>query len=188
MSRRSNQRSLSKQARLYKQAKSNIKNLPVGRFLRFGVVGFSGLFVDLIVFYLLRDRLNVPLYLSAALSIEAAIVNNFLWNDAWTFADLATQQKVWSPHSRSTRAIRLSPRWLRFLKFNSICLAGAFLQIGLMALILLIPVVNQLPTLLGQFVLANWTDNANEYFAKIVAIALVTLWNFWLNLKLSWRN
>ena len=182
MSRRSNQRPL------YQRAKSSISHFPIGRFLRFGIVGFSGLFVDLIVFYLLRDRLNIPLYLSTALSIEAAIINNFLWNDAWTFADLATQQKSYSPHSRRTIPIRPNPRWRRFLKFNSICLAGAALQVGLMALILLVPIVNRLPVLLGQVVSAHWTDNANEYFAKIMAIALVTLWNFWLNLKLSWRS
>ncbi|MGB7250059.1 MAG: hypothetical protein WBC73_14060, partial [Phormidesmis sp.] len=70
---------------------------------------------------------------------------------------------------------------------NLVCLLGAFLQVGIMALLLLVPVINQLPSLLGQFMSADWVDNANEYFAKIVAIALVTLWNFWINLKLSWR-
>ncbi|MGB7249582.1 MAG: GtrA family protein [Phormidesmis sp.] len=151
------------------------RRFPIGRFLRFGVVGFSGLFVDLVVFYLLRELIGLPLYVSTALSIEAAIVNNFLWNDAWTFADLAQKQKGWGA------------RLGRFYKFNLVCLLGAFLQVGIMALLLLVPVVNQLPSLLGQFMSAEWVDNANEYFAKIVAIALVTLWNFWINLKLSWR-
>jgi dolichol-phosphate mannosyltransferase len=27
----------------------------------------------------------------------------------------------------------------------------------------------------------------NEYLAKLIAIAIVTFWNFWVNLKLSWR-
>ncbi|MDE5080238.1 MAG: glycosyltransferase family 2 protein, partial [Trichodesmium sp. St18_bin1] len=27
----------------------------------------------------------------------------------------------------------------------------------------------------------------NEYLAKLIAIATVTLWNFWINMKLSWR-
>ena len=148
---------------------------PIGRFLRFGVVGFSGLFVDIVVFYLLREVIGLPLLMSTVLSIEVAIVNNFLWNDAWTFADLAQKQKGW----RS--------RLQRFGKFNLVCVAGAGLQIGIMFLILLLPPVNQLPALVGEFVTASWTDNANEYFAKVVAIALVTLWNFWLNLKLSWR-
>ena len=153
-----------------------MRNFPIARFLRFGIVGFSGLFVDFAVFYLLRELLNLPLYPSTALSIEAAIINNFLWNDAWTFADLAQQQKGW----RASLS--------RFLKFNSVCLIGAVLQIGIMALILLIPTVSQLPEFAGQFTTGDWVNNADEYFAKIGAIVLVTLWNFWLNLKLSWRD
>jgi dolichol-phosphate mannosyltransferase len=27
----------------------------------------------------------------------------------------------------------------------------------------------------------------NPYIANFLAIAAVTLWNFWINLKLSWR-
>ncbi|MEM9088491.1 MAG: GtrA family protein [Cyanobacteria bacterium P01_F01_bin.53] len=153
-----------------------LHQLPIGRFLRFGVVGFSGLFVDIVVFYLLRELIGLPLYLSTALSIEAAIINNFLWNDAWTFADLAQQNKGWPA------------RFGRFYKFNLVCLMGAFLQVGIMTLLLLVPMVNQLPQVVGSFISASWTHNAHEYFAKVVAIALVTLWNFWINLKLSWRN
>jgi len=153
-----------------------LKQFPVGRFLRFGVVGFSGLFVDIVVFYLLREVMSLPLYPSTALSIEAAIINNFLWNDAWTFADLAQQQKGW-------RA-----RFGRFYKFNLVCLLGAFLQVGIMTLLLWVPFVNQIPEFIRQITSAPWTANAHEYFAKIVAIALVTLWNFWINLKLSWRK
>jgi dolichol-phosphate mannosyltransferase len=153
-----------------------LKSFPLGRFLRFGVVGFSGLFVDIVVFYLLRELIGLPLYLSTALSIETAIVNNFLWNDAWTFADLAQKQKGW-------RA-----RFARFYKFNLVCLIGAVLQVGIMAAILAIPAVSQIPALAGSLTTADWADNAHEYFAKVVAIALVTLWNFWINLKLSWRN
>ena len=152
-----------------------LKKFPVGRLLRFGVVGFSGLFVDIAVFYLLRELVELPLYLSTALSIESAIINNFLWNDAWTFADLAQRQKGW-------RA-----RLARFYKFNLVCLLGAALQIGIMALILAVPAVSQIPELAGKIITATWTGNADEYFAKVLAIVLVTLWNFWMNLKLSWR-
>jgi len=153
-----------------------VKALPIARFLRFGVVGFSGLFVDLIVFYLLRSAIGLPLWLSTALSIEIAIVNNFLWNDAWTFADLAQKQKGWKA------------RFKRFYKFNSVCLLGAVLQVGIMYALLAIPAINQIPEVLAQFTAAGWGEKANEYFAKIVAIAIVTLWNFWINLKLSWRT
>jgi dolichol-phosphate mannosyltransferase len=128
---------------------------PIQRFLRFGVVGFSGVFVDITTFYLLRN-LGLGLTLSVILSGEIAIVNNFLWNDRWTFADLTHQQHSW------TQGLK------RFLKFNLICLTG---------LVLNAIIVNILSRGLG----------INEYLAKLIAIAIVTFWNFWVNLKLSWR-
>jgi dolichol-phosphate mannosyltransferase len=132
------------------------KPAPLGRFLRFGLVGFSGLFVDYAVFFLLFSQLGVGLTTSNVLSAETAIFNNFLWNDAWTFADFSQQQKGWNA------------RLKRFLKFNLICLAG---------LVLNTLIVNLLFNLLGF----------NAYLAKFIAIGAVTLWNFWVNLKLSWR-
>jgi dolichol-phosphate mannosyltransferase len=129
---------------------------PIARLFRFGIVGFSGLFVDLAVFRLLRHVLGLGLTRSTILSAEVAIINNFLWNDLWTYGDIASQQ----PGKRQ--------RLKRLVKFNIICLGGVILQ----ALI-----VNLLFNILG----------INEYVAKLIAIAAVTLWNFWLNLKLSWR-
>jgi dolichol-phosphate mannosyltransferase len=135
---------------------------PVARFFRFGVVGFSGVFVDMIMLYLLSDpsTLGWGLTRSKILASEVAIVNNFLWNDAWTFADFSSQQKGWSK------------RLKRFLKFNMVCLAG---------LILNVLVLNFLYNLFFK-------DVPNgRYIANFIAIGTITLWNFWFNLKLSWR-
>jgi dolichol-phosphate mannosyltransferase len=131
-------------------------NFPIGRFVRFGLVGFSGVFVDLTVFYLLRTVIHLGLTRSTILSAGVAIINNFLWNDLWTFSDISQKQR--DPHQR----------FKRFLKFSAICLAGVILQ----ALI-----INFLFNVLG----------INEYLAKLIAIAVATVWNFWINLKLSWR-
>ena len=131
-------------------------NFPIGRFIRFGLVGASGVFVDLAVFHLLRRFIGLGLTRSTIISAEVAIINNFLWNDAWTFSDMSSQQKGWRKRIK------------RFLKFNLICLAGVILQTL---------IVNFLFNVLG----------VNEYLAKIIAIAIVTFWNFWINLKLSWR-
>ncbi|MEH1907802.1 MAG: glycosyltransferase [Nostoc sp.] len=131
-------------------------NFPIGRFLRFGLVGLSGVFVDLTVFYLLRTVIHLGLTRSTILSAGVAIINNFLWNDLWTFGDISQKQR--DPHQR----------FKRFLKFSAICLAGVILQ----ALI-----INFLYNVLG----------INEYLAKLMAIAVATIWNFWINLKLSWR-
>jgi dolichol-phosphate mannosyltransferase len=129
---------------------------PIKRFVRFGVVGFSGIFVDLGVFYLLRTLLGLGLTRSAIFSSEVAIINNFLWNDLWTFGDISRKQQGWRKRVK------------RLLKFNLICLSGLILNVLL---------VNFLFNVLG----------VNEYLAKLIAIAAVTLWNFWFNLKLSWR-
>jgi len=54
------------------------------------------------------------------------------------------------------------------LKFNLVCLTGLVLNVLLLNL------------LFNLF-------HVNEYVAKLLAIAAVTFWNFWLNLKFSWR-
>lgn len=131
-------------------------NFPIGRFLRFGAVGFSGVFVDLVIFHLLRTVINLGLTRSTILSAEIAILNNFLWNDVWTFGDISRKQQG------------KRQRLKRFLKFNVVCLAGIIIQ----AL-----VINLLYNSFG----------INQYLAKLIAIAVATIWNFWVNLKLNWR-
>lgn len=145
---------------------------PVARFFRFGMVGFSGVFVDMGVFFLLCSLLGIsgdrglaaaitPRELalingSAIVSAELAIINNFFWNDLWTFSDISRRQ----PGKRR--------RLIRLFKFNLVCLVG-------LAFHLLI--LNVLYNFFGL----------NQYLGKLIAIIIVTLWNFWINLKLSWR-
>ncbi|GAX40853.1 GtrA family protein [Tolypothrix sp. NIES-4075] len=133
-------------------------NFPVGRFLRFGLVGLSGVFVDMTLLYLLSDpsTLALPLTRSKIIAGEIAIINNFLWNDAWTFADVSSGQHEWRQ------------RMKRFLKFNIICLAGLVLNVLVLNIVF-------------NFIIQN------RYIANLIAIAVATVWNFWVNLKLSWR-
>lgn len=129
------------------------------RFLRFAVVGSSGVLVDMAVLYLLSDprALGLGLTRSKLVAAELAIVNNFLWNDAWTFRDLV------APGSGGAHRLR------RFVKFNGICGAGLLLNVALLNF---------------QFNLLHM----NRYVANLVAIGAVTAWNYWLNLKLGWRD
>ncbi len=55
------------------------------RFFRFGLVGGSGVVVNLVGIWLLHDELGLPLGLAGVLAVSLAIVNNFLWNNYWTF-------------------------------------------------------------------------------------------------------
>jgi len=109
--------------------------------------------------FLLSDptTLGWGLTRSKLIASEMAIVNNFLWNDVWTFGDLSAGQRG------------LRPRLHRFGKFQLICLAGVVLNATLL---------NVQFNLLGM----------NRYLANAIAIAAVAGWNFWLNLKLSWRS
>ncbi len=134
-------------------------------FIRFCLVGLTGVVVDLGIFYILREVLGLRFTRSLIISAEVAIVNNFLWNDLWTFADIARKQ----PGGKQ--------RIKRFLKFNLVCLSGLILQ-----------------ALIANFVFNFFklNDELNNFIhidvlAKLIAIILVTLWNFWFNSKLNWR-
>jgi dolichol-phosphate mannosyltransferase len=135
-----------------------IARWPVKRFVRFCIVGLSGVVVDMGLLYVLSDpsMLAWGLTRSKLLGSEVAIVNNFLWNDLWTFGDIAKRQTGWRQRLR------------RFGSFQLICFAGLLLNLA---------VLNFLFNIVGM----------NRYVANAVTIAVVTGWNFWLNFKLGWR-
>jgi dolichol-phosphate mannosyltransferase len=95
-----------------------LSTLPVSRFVRFATVGLSGVVVDMGLLFLLSDpsMLGWGLTRSKLIAAEVAIINNFIWNDAWTFGDIAA-------HQRGFRS-----RLHRFAKFQLICLTGLALN------------------------------------------------------------
>jgi dolichol-phosphate mannosyltransferase len=134
-------------------------------FIRFCLVGLTGVVVDLGIFYLLREAGGLGLTRSGIISAEVAIFNNFLWNDLWTFSEISCRQ----PGTKQ--------RIKRFFKFNLVCLSGVILQLLIINII---------------YNFFNLNDDLKDVvridiLAKLIAIGLVTLWNFWLNSKLSWR-
>jgi dolichol-phosphate mannosyltransferase len=84
------------------------------RFVSFCLIGGSGVVVDMTVLFLLTDArmLAWGLYISKILAAEAAIFNNFVWNNVWTFRDVSGNQTEWRAYFQ------------RFAKFNLICLVG----------------------------------------------------------------
>ena len=129
------------------------------RFVRFGLVGASGVIVDMGILFLLADPKTLAWNLSVSkmLAAETAIINNFIWNDVWTFRDISAGQKGgWA-------------RAGRFGKFNLICLAG----IGISVLLLD-----------GQVYFLH----LNVYLANLIAIVIASFWNFWMNLKFGWTK
>ncbi len=136
-----------------------IDSLPIARFARFCAVGFSGVAVDMAVFYLMGDahRLAWPLVPAKLVAGEVAVLNNFLWNNVWTFrgagGDAGAAQR---------------PLLARLLGFHVACGLGLVINIVLLTL--------------GVDVLG-----INRYVANAVAIAVVSVWNFWASKRLVWR-
>src|ERR1017187_1450203 len=130
----------------------------IRQFIKFCLVGGSGVVVDMAVLHLLADSRwcgwNVTL--SKICSAGAAMLNNFLWNELWTF------RRSRGHIEKHTGVMR------RLVRFYAICGIG----IGLAVLFL-----NLFYGWLGF----------NLYVANFLAIVLVTVWNFWMNAIFNWR-
>ena len=75
------------------------------RWLKFNAVGAIGILIQLAVLAILRSLLHLDYLLATALAVEAAVLNNFLWHERFTWADRP--------------AARMSHSLLRLGKFNA---------------------------------------------------------------------
>lgn len=55
------------------------------KFLKFGVVGFSGMIVDYGFFYVFKEIVGLPVLISNMLSFTIAASSNYFFNRIWTF-------------------------------------------------------------------------------------------------------
>jgi len=55
------------------------------KFIKFGLVGFSGLFIDFGITYLAKEKLNVQKYIANAIGFLMAATSNYILNRVWTF-------------------------------------------------------------------------------------------------------
>jgi dolichol-phosphate mannosyltransferase len=91
------------------------------RVFKFGIVGLTGIVVNMGVLWYLKEYAQFYLLLASFIAIELSILNNFLWNDLWTF--------------RSTDEKKLSSRWHRLLAFNLVSAGGVVINMGLLYLL-----------------------------------------------------
>jgi putative flippase GtrA len=65
-----------------------LESLPpiILKFLRFAIVGFSGLLIDFGITYFIREKLKLNEYLANGIGFFAAATNNFFINRSWTFS------------------------------------------------------------------------------------------------------
>lgn len=120
----------------------------VYRFIKFGVVGFSGVCIDFFFTWLLKEKFRINKYVANSVGFVVAASSNYIWNRVWTFE---------SHNSEVAREYFL------------------FLTIALVGLII------------NNFVifLLNEKLRFNFYFSKLLAIGVVTFWNFGMNYWLT---
>lgn len=116
----------------------------ISKFIKFGIVGFSGLFVDFGITYFFKEKVKFQKYFSNALGFLAAATSNYFLNRIWTFQ--SSDPKV----------------FVEYTEFMLISLLGLAINTLILWLI-----VSKL----------KW----NFYFSKLMAIAVVTIWNFVAN-------
>ena len=114
------------------------------QFIKFCVVGASGLLVDFGITYLCKEKIKLNKYIANSLGFIAAASSNYLLNRMWTFEN--TDPNI------STQ----------YLLFIIISLIGLGINNGLIYLVLR-------------------KRDYNFYIVKVFAIAVVTLWNFFMN-------
>ncbi len=130
----------------------------MGRFIpltliEYCVVGLMGVAVNLTAYFLLRSALGassstlVPLPLFGG--IEAAIVFNFLLNNAWTFS----YAKL-----RGWKAVT------GFVKYNIVCAFGAFANIAVIGLLLYLGALTVTSLAIGAFFGMMWNYTIGRLF------------------------
>jgi len=55
------------------------------KFLKFGIVGFSGMIIDFSITFLLKEKLKVHRYISSSAGFTVAASSNYILNRIWTF-------------------------------------------------------------------------------------------------------
>ncbi len=168
---------------------NKIKPLFSLRFLKFCIVGASGVVVNLGALALLADALHIHTNLSSALAIEISINTNFLINEIWTFRD---------------RRNGGEGGFRRWIQFHVVSLVGAILQLGVFVvanmcwLILMSDAdtpeqyFNQGAGWLESYVLQPITNPPDvgylKYLSQLFGIAAATFWNFFANFHWTWKR
>ncbi len=146
------------------------------RFVKFGIVGGSGVVVNLGIYFILTRGLGwqetlLGKYLSYAMSVEVSILTNFILNDCWTFADR-----------------RGADRWFtRFFRFHIVSLLGMAVNWGLFAFLNWLIATGRLQ-LVGPIDFLGWHGNIDDLIAACAGIIGAMAWNFFGNLIWTWRH
>jgi dolichol-phosphate mannosyltransferase len=75
--------------------KVNIKSKRLEELIKFGIVGGSGVLVNMGLLFVLTRYLSVRLEIASVIAIETSILSNFFLNNLWTFSKRDTHVPFW---------------------------------------------------------------------------------------------
>lgn len=162
---------------------SFLKPLFSARFLKFCVVGASGVLVNLGCLSLFATAMGIQANLAAAMAIEISIVTNFLVNEAWTFRDRRGKGGVPGRLARfhMVSLVGAALQWIVFVAFNTV-----------VALSMDIQVLSDSAGWFDRWIAGPVTHppdvGAWMYLAQLTGIAVATLWNFFANFYWTWKH
>lgn len=84
------------------------------RVFKFGIVGLTGIVVNLGVLMALVECLSLDKNLASLIAIEISIISNYIWNDLWTFGSVDNR--------------KYTGRWQRLVAFNLVSIGGALIN------------------------------------------------------------
>lgn len=116
----------------------------MAKLAKFITVGGSGVIVNSVALYLLHEHAGLQLIVASILAVELAVVNNFVWNDNWTFTPM---QGI--------------PLWNRFLRFNLISAGGLLITTGVLYALTQAGMYYLLANLMGISLATVWNFTLN---------------------------
>ena len=144
-------------------------------FLKFAIVGGSGVVVNLGALYLLREHVfkggdsTLDRYLASGVAIELSIITNFILNNFWTF----------SARNNS------SSFGLKGLKFNAV----SFISLGIsITVFILLEHIFSANHLFEYSILGIKPERFQELLAQAVGIVPAIVVNYFLNSYWTWKG
>jgi len=67
------------------------------KFLKYGIVGFSGMVIDFSITFLLKEKLKIHRYLASSAGFSLAATSNWFLNRLWTFE--SSNPKIFAEYS-----------------------------------------------------------------------------------------
>jgi putative flippase GtrA len=127
-----------------------IDRLFMMKFLKFCVVGFSGMIIDFSTTWFLKEKVRINKYIANSSGFILAATSNYIWNRVWTF------------HSENRYVVT------EYFSFILISLAGLAIN---------------------NFIIFLLNDKLrlNFYLSKLIAVGVVTVWNFLMNFIITFR-